>query len=255
VITRRSLIIARNEARLARRDPFPVVMFVFVPLIAVFFMKPAFQVALTLEGVAGGSGAEQVVPGMAITFGFLFMTAVSLSFFREHVWHTWDRLRASPATAADIFLGKTLGAVFLGFVQFGMVFGAGLLLTGLSVQGAWIEIAAIGFAFTVFVVMAGLAIAFCCRTLMQANLVAYLTVLILSFLSGALLPHALMPGWAQAAAPATPGYWAMRGYEGAILGESSRFAASFSILVGFAAILLLVALARMRFKSTNVMLA
>jgi ABC-2 type transport system permease protein len=218
-------------------------------------MKPAFQMALALEGVAGASGAEQVVPGMTITFGFLFMTAVSLSFFREHVWHTWDRLRASPSSPADIFAGKTLGAFFIGFVQFGAVFGAGLLLTGLTIRGAWIEIAAIGFAFTLFVVMAGLAIAFCCRTLMQANLVAYLTVLILSFLSGALLPYALLPGWAQAAAPATPGYWAMRGYEGAVLGKGGHFVASISILIGFAALLLILALARMRFKSTNVMLA
>jgi len=47
------------------------------------------------------NGSEQIIPGVAVMFAFLTTQLVSMLFFREHSWGTWDRLRASSAGTAD----------------------------------------------------------------------------------------------------------------------------------------------------------
>ena len=40
--------------------------------------------------------------------GFYIVGMTSFAFFAEYGWHTWDRLRASRATSAEIIVGKAL---------------------------------------------------------------------------------------------------------------------------------------------------
>ncbi|HMJ01336.1 MAG TPA: ABC transporter permease [Conexibacter sp.] len=247
----RSLAIARHDLRVVSRDSFPLVLLVLVPLVGMVFMKSAFRPTLVAEGVSSANGAEQAVPGMLVTGGLLLISYVGYGFYREHAWHTWERLRASPAGTAEIMTGKALGSLALAALQFVLVCGLGSVLMGLDVRGSWAGVVLVGAAFGLFVVAAGLAVTAVCRTVMQANAIAYLGTLVLSCLGGALVPATLLPGWAQTIGPAVPSWWAMRGYRAAILGGTGRAAAAAAVLVGCALALALVAAWRMRFDETK----
>ena len=56
----------------------------------------AFAPAMAQLGVPNANGSEQVVPVTAVTFSFFLVGNVGFVIFREHGWHTWVRLRASP---------------------------------------------------------------------------------------------------------------------------------------------------------------
>lgn len=248
---RRSLAIARHDVRVMSRDSFPAILLVVMPLVGMVFMKSAFRPTLVAEGVRHANGAEQAVPGMAVTFGFLLVSYVGYGFFREHAWSTWERLRASPASSTEILLGKAAGSLVLALLQFTLVFGLGSLLMGLDVRGSWIQILLVGVAFGLFVVAAGLAVTAVCRTVMQSNAIAYLGTVVLSCLAGALVPRSVLPGWAATIAPAVPSYWAMRGYRDAILGDGRGVLAPVAVLLAFALALSAVAVWRLRFDETK----
>jgi len=233
----------------------PAVTLVIMPLLLMPFLKPAFSVALHIEGLRGATGAEQVVPGMAVTFGFFLAGDVGLGFFREHAWNTWDRLRASPAGAGEILVGKMVTPLLLAAIQFALLFGLGGFLMGLHVQGSWLALCAVGAAFGLYLVTTGLAIAALCRTVHQATAVVTVGALLLAGLAGALVPYSLLPGWAQHISPVVPSYWAMQGYKHAIFGEGATVIEPILLLVGFSCLSVLVAAMRFRLDDTKVGLA
>jgi ABC-2 type transport system permease protein len=247
----RILAIARNDLRIVRHDAFPAVLLVVVPLIGMVFMKSAFRSTLLAEGVRNANGAEQAVPGMAVTFGFLLVSYVGYGFYREHAWKTWERLRASPASTFEIAMGKVSASLLLAALQFLLLFGVGGILFGLHVRGSWLALAAVAIAFGVFLVAAGLAVTAICRTVMQANTIAYLGTVLFSCLAGALVPESSLPQWAKAISPAIPSYWAMRGYRLTVLGKGT-VALPVAVLLVYAVALAVVATLRMRFDDTKV---
>lgn len=248
----RSVAVARNDTRIALRDYFTAITFVFFPLVMMVLSKKLYEPVLIDEGIKTTSGAEQAVPGMSITFALLFVDLVSYAFFREHVWNTWNRLRGSSTTLSEIVTGKVACILVLLVLQFALVFVGGGLLTGLEIQGSWIAIALVGIAFDLFVISAGLAVAAFSKSLIQASTISYLVVLILSLEAGALVPPSILPGWAQALAPLTPGYWAMDAYREAISAGTASASTSIYRLLALAAVLYFVSLWRMRLKEGKV---
>lgn len=247
-----SVAIARNDARIARQDYFTAVTFVLFPLVMMVLSKKLYEPALAEEGIRRPSGAEQAVPGMSITFALLFVDLISYAFFREHVWSTWDRLRGSSATLAEVVTGKVACIFCLLLLQFALVFVGGALLTSLEVRGPWMAIAMVGIAFDLFVISAGLAVAAFSKSLLQASTISYLVVLVLSFEAGALVPPSILPDWAQVLAPLTPGYWAMDAYREAISADTASVGASISRLLILAAVLYLVSLWKLRREEDKV---
>ncbi|HEY0392489.1 MAG TPA: ABC transporter permease [Solirubrobacterales bacterium] len=241
---RRSLAIARQDWRVLRQDPFPVIVLVVLPLVLVPFLKPAFHLALTLESGPADSGAGQAVPGMAITFAFFLVGNASNAFFREHAWRTWDRLRASAATTPEIVLGKLAVPYLQALIQFSLVFGAGAILLDLHVRGSWLAMIGVGLTYSLFLVLLGVLVTAVCRTYVQVYAVTYVGALVFAGFAGALVPHSLLPPWAQALAPLVPAHWAMDGYRAAITGSDGALTAivvllGFSLAVGTAGGLLL----------------
>lgn len=244
--------IVRQDLKVLRNGCMPVVLLVIMPFILMPFLKPAFKVALHVEGFHGATGAEQVVPGMAVTFGFFLVGNVSLGFYREHGWKTWERLRASPATTGEILIGKMVTPLLQLVAQFWLLFGIGGLLMGLHVKGSWLALCAVGAAFGLYLVTTGLAVTALCRTVMQANAVASTGSLLLAGLAGALVPFSLLPAWAQDIAPAVPTYWAMQGYKHVIFGEGSSIVTPVAVLLGFSLLSALVASVRFRVADRKV---
>jgi ABC-2 type transport system permease protein len=251
---RRVGVIIGHELRLARRDPLPIMVLIVFPVITIAFLKPALKPALVQNGYPHANGAEQVVPGQAAMSAFFLVTLITFSFFAEHAWATWDRLRASPATSLEIVVGKTVPRVVIGVVQFAVILGAGVVVFGLHIRGAAAALIPLVVAFAVCLVLLGVAVTALCRTAQQASSFGYLGMVLFGAIGGAFVPFSVLPGWARAIAPVTPTYWAMRGLRSVILDGRgmSGVAAPSLVLLGMAALFTVVALRRLRFDETKV---
>lgn len=243
--------IARQDLRVLRTDPMAVVPLIVLPLIVMPFLRPAFDGAFRIAGMPGATGAEQAVPGMAVTFGFFLVMNTCSGFFREHAWQTWDRLRASPAGTAEILLGKVVTPLVEATLQFVLLFGFAGLLMDLHVRGSWLGLGAVGCAFAIFLVTTGIAVAGVCRTYMQANAAVTAGALVMAGFAGALVPYALLPPWAQSISPLVPSYWAMQGYKHAIFGGDTVLLPVL-LLLGFSLLSALVAGARFRLDDPKI---
>lgn len=243
--------IARQDLRILRRDPMAVVPLIVLPLVVMPFLLSAFKAAFHFAGLRRATGAEQAIPGMAVTFGFFLVMNTCSSFFREHMWRTWDRLRASPAGKVEILLGKMVTPLVEFTLQFVLLFGLAGLLAGLHVRGSWLGLFAVGCSFAVFLVTTGIAVTGVCRTYMQANAAVTAGALVMAGFAGALVPYALLPPWAQSISPLVPSYWAMQGYKHAIFGGQTILV-PILLLLGFSLISAVVAVSCFRFDDPKI---
>jgi ABC-2 type transport system permease protein len=210
----RSWAVARQDLRILRSDPMFLVVMTGMPLIIMAFLKPAFGSA---NGIGPG-GASQAVPGVTVMFAMFLVGNVGFAVFREHGWNTWERLRASRATPAEIMAGKVVVPLFTLAIQLTVLIGLGGVLFGLRVQGSMAAMAAVAAALAVCLVCLGLVLLTFARSVMQLNAVSNLGAMLFAGLGGSLAPTAALPGWARAVAPVTPSYWAMRGFRSTIAG-------------------------------------
>jgi ABC-2 type transport system permease protein len=245
--------VARQELRVLRQDPAPLTLLVFMPLLLIAFMQDAFRPVLVEEGFAGATGAEQAVPGMSVMFAFFLVGHVGFSFYREHGWATWERLRATAAPPAAIMAGKVVVPVFVCLLQLGVLFAVGVLAFGLVIAGSLAGLALVAVAFAWSLVTLGVCVVALTRSIMQMNALSNLGAIVLAGLGGALMPLASLPSWAQAIGPGVPSYWAMRGFQDAILTESTLGDALLpaAVLLGFAGLFGALALVRFRFEETK----
>jgi len=249
---RRIAAITRYELLILWRDPVWLVM-IGMPLLLMAFAKPAFESALIAFGDSGANGAEQAVPGMAVLFSFLLTGVVGIELYREHGWHTWDRLRASAASPAEILVGKLASPLCLALLQLLALFALGMILFDLQVSGSLWALAAVSVGVSLCTLTLGLAIVSITRTVLQVNTLVNLGALLLAGLGGAITPLSTLPAWAAAVAPASPAYWAMRGYRVVIVesGGLADAAGPLAALLGFSLLFCAVAAARFRFDEAK----
>lgn len=250
----RSLAICRHEIRVLRGDPFPVIVLFVMPLVLMAFVKPQLRFVLEHEGFEGANGAEQAVPGMAVLFSLFLVTFVALPFLDEHSWGTWDRLRASWATHLEIIIGKAAPRLALAVLQQALLFAVGLALLDLRVAGSLVALSLVASALAFCLVALGLAVVAVARTVQQVIAIGNVGAIVFGGIGGALAPTSILPGWIGAVAPATPTYWAMRGYRSIILEGGGLYEAfvSASVMVGFGLAFGALAFARLRFEDTKV---
>lgn len=243
-----------HEFRLVAQDPLPVMILVVFPLVLMAFLKPTFRLALLANGHAGANGAEQVIPGQAVANGFYIVGMTSFAFFAEHGWNTWDRLRASRATSTEIIIGKAIPRLVVSAVQFLAVFAIGTPLFGLHSRGPLLSLAPLVVAFATCLVTLGVMITALCRTIQQANAIAFGGLVLFGAIGGALVPLDTLPGWARGVAPATPTYWVMRGFRAVILtGDGlSSLLLPMTVLLAMSATFLAISLARFNFSEQKI---
>ena len=251
---RRITAIIGHELRLLRQDPLPIMVLVAFPLILMAFLKPTFQLALAAHGHPGANGAEQVVPGQTVANGFYIVGMTSFAFFAEHGWNTWDRLRASRATSAEIIVGKAVPFFAVSATQFLVTFAVSVPLFNLHSRGPLLALVPLVAAFAACLVMLGVMVTALCRTLQQANAVAFGGIVLFGALGGALVPLETLPGWARAVAPATPTYWVMRGFRSVLLDchGLAAIALPTAVLAAMTVTFAAIALARFRFADIKV---
>jgi ABC-2 type transport system permease protein len=242
------LVLARHELRLQRDDALPLLLLVLLPLAVVVFFQPALELALFAEGYVHANGSSQAVPGVAVTFSLFLVGYVGLSFFRDHGWGTWDRLRVVPAARSQILAAKMLPLILLAWAQLAILFGFGFLLFDLHANGSILALVAVAIVFAAVPVTAGVVAVVFARTLQQVNVIANLGSIVVAGLGGALVPLSLLPDWVRIMAPASPAYWAMRGFRSVLLerGGMSDAALPFVVLGAWSIVFLGLALARLR---------
>lgn len=209
--------IFRHEMRVQMTDPSTVIFVVMMPLLMVALTKNLFASALQAQGYPGANGAEFGVPGMAVAFAAFGVGYSGFSFFRDHGWGTWDRLRASAASSTDIMIGKVVPSVLVSIAQLALLFGLGGPLFGLHIRGSWLALALMIVVLALALSAFGLLVTALARTTNQLNAIGSVGGTALALLGGAWVPVETMPGWAQAVAPALPTYWAMGGFRDVIL--------------------------------------
>lgn len=239
------------------QDPVPVLVLVGFPLFLMAFFKPAFRLALVVHGFPRANGAEQVVPGQAVANGFYVVGMTSFAFFAEHGWNTWDRLRASSATSAEIVMGKALPHLLISFAQFVAIFAIGTPLLDLRARGSLLTLALPVLAFGLCVVMLGVMLTALCHTIQQVSALAFGGLVLLGSVGGALVPIDVVPAWARAVAPATPTYWVVRAFRSVILDGAALTGVLLptGVLLAMAAGCTAVSLARLRFTDAKASLA
>jgi ABC-2 type transport system permease protein len=251
---RRLGVILAHEGRLIRRDPFPILVLVVFPIIDMAFLKAAFRPALVQAGHPNANGAEQVVPGQAAMMAFFVVSLVTFAFFSEFTWGTWDRLRASPAGSIEIVLGKAIPRVAMVLAQFVVVFIAGIVIFDLHIRGSVIALVPLVAAFSLCLVLLGVAVTAFCRTAQQAGSFAMAGMVLFGAIGGALVPLSVLPDWARAIAPAVPTYWVMRGFRAVILDGQGLGAvmAPVAVLGAMTILFAAVAMRRLRFDETKI---
>jgi ABC-2 type transport system permease protein len=250
---RRVGAIIRHELRLLRTDPFPVVVLIAFPVLAMVFLKPAFKLAVVADGYPDANGSEQVVPGQAVLNAFFIVSMTSFAFFSEYGWNTWERLRASAATSAEIIAAKALPRLVMSVAGFVVVFAFGIAFLDLDSRGPLAALVPLIVAIAVCLVMLGVVTTALCRTIAQANAFAMVGLVLFGAIGGALVPINVLPAWARAISPVTPTYWGMRGFRSVILaGEGvSALWLPIGVLLGMSALFGLVAAAKFRFDDAK----
>jgi ABC-2 type transport system permease protein len=243
------LAVVKQQLRILRRDPWFLLIMFGMPMVVMPLFKRTMGLSLQAGGFTSANGAEQVVPGQVVMFGFFVAGSAGFCVFREHGWKTWDRLRASSASSRSLLLGFALPWVVIHMLFQIALFLAGGLALGLRLRG--------GSVFAVFLMM--LAYSVCVVALIMLTTATFRTVnqvsafqnvgaMAFGGLGGALVPVSQLPVWAQAVAPITPAYWAMRGYTSVFLKSGGIADVMFPAAVLFAAAAILLSVATFRFR-------
>ena len=205
--------VARHQIVLLRRAPGPLVTYTVLPILLIVLLEP---VHARLD--PGTPAIAAAAPGMIIMFALFLTGTIGDSLLLERDWRTWDRLRSTPTRAVELVAGKVLPLLGVLVAQQVVVFGFAAVGYGLDLAAGGWRLAVVGLAWAVCVTGCGTALGTVVRRHSQLTTVKDIGTLALAGLGGALLPLTLLPSWATAVAPVSPGYWAMRGYTAALHG-------------------------------------
>jgi ABC-2 type transport system permease protein len=142
-------------------------------------------------------------------------------------------LRATPARATDILVGKAVphGVVLL--AQQAILIGYGIVAFDLHVR-RWDLLAIAVATWTATLLCAGAALATIVNSHSGLSAVVDIGALFLSAVGGVLVPLELMPHWLCAIAPSSPGFWALGALRAAINGDAATSLRGAGVLAAMA---------------------
>ncbi|WP_419917305.1 ABC transporter permease [Candidatus Poriferisodalis sp.] len=219
-----TLLIARNELRLLQRDPFPLFVLIGMPGVLLFFVTDALI-----------GGPAHSVPALASLFALMGTGSMGFSFFREHGWGTWDRLRVAPVRTIELVAGKAIPMLAVTAAQQLIMVAIGIAVFSLDVPGGAAQLIITALVCAAMYVALAIALTSLCRTMSQLNAASMLGTMAIAGAGGAIAKIAALPGWVQAIAPASPVYWVSDAYRSVLNGEQG-FGRAIAMLVGFAAL-------------------
>jgi ABC-2 type transport system permease protein len=156
---------------------------------------------------------------------------VANALLSERVWHTLERLQATPLRGFGLIAGKCATPFLVLILQQLLVLVVGTWAFGLEPHHPLL-LAAVGLPLAFTVLALGAALASVTRTPSSVSAATDLMSLLSTALSGALLPLAALPFWARAITPISPGYWAVHGFDAAMHGDTRTSLLSGAALLG-----------------------
>jgi ABC-2 type transport system permease protein len=213
----RSRTLLVHNWRLLIADPAPIMITTLMPIGMMAFLQGTGRAVLRQAGFVDATGAELVVPGMAVMFAFFGVAFIGTAFFTEHEWGTWERLRASRAGSLEIVMTKILPPAALQLGQLVLMFVAGAVLFGLTVRGSLAGVAVMMVVSTVLLVALSMLFVAISRTVNQLSAIVQMAAMVLPGLGGALAPVDVLPDWARTIAPLSPAYWMLQGFRAVVL--------------------------------------
>ncbi|MFI6225930.1 ABC transporter permease [Micromonospora echinospora] len=204
--------LARLNWTLRLRDPGQFLSYLLMPMILMLVFKPLYDRALV-------GGATQVATGMLVVFSTLALAIVGTATLTERTWHTWDRLRSTRVATAELLLGKALPIFLVLLAQQTILLVYAMVVIGVRPAGRpWLVVVAVVVWGSTLLAL-GTAIAALVRSHGELSAICDIGALTLTTLGGAFVPVAMFPGWLQAVAPVSPGYWALSMLQAALAGD------------------------------------
>lgn len=193
-----------------------------------------------------------IIPGLiAIILTFTLIQFTASAIVRERERGTLEQLQVTPATRAELILGKILPFIAIGYFQFTLTVLLMRYLFGIRIMGSVLELYLVGFLFMAAVLGLGMLISTIAQTQMQASQMSMFFLLPFVFLSGYVFPIDGMPlifRWISNVIPAK--YFievirgiVLRGASLADLWEPTALLAAYTLLIITAAVV--------RFKKTT----
>jgi ABC-2 type transport system permease protein len=206
-----------HNLKLLLGDPGPVILYLAIPVLSILVMRPTMKTILVQEGFTDVNGSEQAVPGFMIMFMFLWVITLGRGFFIEHGWNTWERLRASQASMADIVAGKLIpGALLIGS-QIVITMAIGVTLFGMVSKGPLLVLLIPAVPLVTCVLALTAMIVALIQTYAQLEAIGNLILIVFAAMGGALTPVASLPPTIRAIGHAFPSYWALKACRNVIL--------------------------------------
>lgn len=195
--------------------------------------------------------ARFIIPGLiAIILTFTLIQFTAIAIVRERERGTLEQLQVTPATRAELILGKILPFIVIGYFQFTLTVLLMRFLFQIEIAGSVLQLYLVGFLFMAAVLGLGMLISTIAHTQMQANQMSMFFMLPFVFLSGYVFPIEGMPlifQWISNVIPAKYFITVIRGIvlRGASLRELWEPTAMLALYT-----FLIIALAVARFKKT-----
>ena len=192
---------------------------------------------------------------MAVSFAAFNVGYAGFTFFRDHGWGTWDRLRATAATSTDIMIGKVLPTVLRDHRPARCAVPARRTAVRTSASaGRSCAIAVLIVVLAVALAAFGLLVTTLAKTMGQLNAIGSAGATGHGHARRLLGARGRDAGWAQAVAPAMPTYWAMEGFNEVILegGGLGSIVVPCLVLIGFGLVFAALAAWKFRFEDTKV---
>jgi ABC-2 type transport system permease protein len=231
-------VLVRHNAVLRLRDPGHLISYAVMPMVLMLVFKPLFAASVA-------DGPTQAVLGLLVMFTVLALSIVGTAMLSERTWNTWDRLRATPVTAAELLAGKAVPVFAVLVLQQAVLLVFGHYVVGMPAPASPVLLGFAVLVWSLTLLAVGTAVATLVRSHGELSAVCDVGSLVVSSLGGALIPAAMLPGWAHTIAPFSPGYWAMAMLRGAVEGQSGDVFRAAAVLGGLAIVAGCVAVVRL----------
>jgi ABC-2 type transport system permease protein len=226
-----ALAVARHNAILTLREPGPALSRIISPLVLMALLQPLYR-----SMFPGPAGAIKAAIMCLMLFSLLCVSLVANSLLNERIWHTLDRLRATPLRAGGLLAGKFATPLAVLLIQQLVVLVLATTAFGVRPRNVAL-LAGMGLTWAVMILCMGAALAAVTSTPSAVSAATDLASLACTALSGALVPLADLPGWVRHLAPASPAYWAVRGFDAAISGSAGSANSAGSVALSCAVLL------------------
>ncbi|WP_328832641.1 ABC transporter permease [Streptomyces sp. NBC_00252] len=228
---RHTWVMTRHTLVLLLRDPGTPLAYTVMSLVLLSVLHPVYDRLAT----PGTSGIVQAAPGIAVMFTLLALDVAGQLLLSERTWHTWDRLRSSPASPSTILAGKALPLIALFLTQQAVLFLFATALLGFPLTAGTWRLPLMALLWATCVTACGLALGVHARSQGQLAAASDIGALTITCLSGCLVPLTVLPHWVSTVAPATPGYWALHGFQAAVTGNTAAYTHATAVITAITA--------------------